>query len=191
MKSERELWNAKFREGSHSSLEPDPFLVWANEKFIAPAFPRPRRLIDVAGGVGRHAIYLARKGWDVTVLDISESGLKLAEQRAAEERLMVTLVETDLDEFHLNKSSAQFDVVLVFFYLQRELFPALERLLRPGGLLIYKTHLHSATNTRGPTHPAHLLERGELRNAFPMLEVLYFRESIDQRSTVELVARKA
>jgi SAM-dependent methyltransferase len=190
MESERELWNAKYREGSHSSLKPDPFLVWADAHFIRPAFPNPGRLMDVAGGVARHAIYFAREGWAVTVLDISEAGLKCAEHAAAAERLTITLIEADLQNFHLGKWAGQFDVVLVFFYLQRELFPAIERMLRPNGFLIYKTYLQRATNTGGPSHPMHLLKPCELKSAFATLEVLHFRENIGERSTAELVARR-
>jgi 2-polyprenyl-3-methyl-5-hydroxy-6-metoxy-1,4-benzoquinol methylase len=171
-------------------LTPDPFLIWADAKFIGPAFPQGGNVIDVAGGVGRHAIYFARKRWNATLLDISEAGLRFAEQIASKERLTITLVEADLDEFHLKRWKRQFDLVLVFFYLQRELFPALEQLPRPGGFLIYKTYLHSETNRGGPTHPLHLLQRGELQTALPALEVLHFRENISERSTAELVARR-
>ena len=48
---EKASWNKKYSEGSHSSLEPDPFLVSAYEEFVADG--PPGAVLDVAGGVGR------------------------------------------------------------------------------------------------------------------------------------------
>ena len=77
---EKSSWNKKYSEGSHSSLEPDPFLVSAYDEFLSG---RPPGLaLDVAGGVGRHAIWLAQRGWRMKLLDISEVGIQQAEENA-------------------------------------------------------------------------------------------------------------
>src|SRR5205823_1320491 len=77
---EKASWNKKYSEGSHSSLEPDPFLVGANEEFVAD---RPAgSALDLAGGVGRHAIWLAQRGWRVKLIDISAVGINQAEENA-------------------------------------------------------------------------------------------------------------
>jgi 2-polyprenyl-3-methyl-5-hydroxy-6-metoxy-1,4-benzoquinol methylase len=78
---EKASWNKKYSEGSHASLEPDPFLVSACQEFLSGQ--RAGSALDVAGGVGRHAIWLARRGWRVRLLDISEIGIGLAEKNAA------------------------------------------------------------------------------------------------------------
>ena len=62
MDSERDKWNRRYREGSHGSHEPDPLLLHAYENFIEPLFPEAGRALDVAGGVGRHAIWMAEHG---------------------------------------------------------------------------------------------------------------------------------
>src|SRR5690242_11135179 len=78
--NEKTIWDKKYSEGSHSSLDPDPFLVSAYEEFL---FGTPPGLaLDVAGGVGRHAIWLAQRGWRVKLLDISEVGIRQAEENA-------------------------------------------------------------------------------------------------------------
>ena len=51
---ERTLWNKKYSEGSHASLEPDPFLLSAWSEFLKDIVPG--KALDVAGGVGRHAL---------------------------------------------------------------------------------------------------------------------------------------
>ena len=42
----------------------------------------------------------------------------------------------------------------------------------------------------GPTHPLHLLKRGELLESFPGLRVLSYRETVRDRGVAELVAIK-
>jgi 2-polyprenyl-3-methyl-5-hydroxy-6-metoxy-1,4-benzoquinol methylase len=69
---EKTSWNKRYSEGSHSSLEPDPLLLRAYEEFL-PSHAAGTAL-DVAGGVGRHALWLAERGWKVKLLDVSEVG---------------------------------------------------------------------------------------------------------------------
>ena len=78
---EKPLWNKKYSEGSHSSLEPDPFLVRAYDEFVFGT--TPGLALDLAGGVGRHSIWLAQRGWRVKLLDISDVGIQQAEENAA------------------------------------------------------------------------------------------------------------
>jgi len=63
-------------------LEPDSLLARAFSKFIRPLFPAGENALDLAGGGGRHAIWLARQGWEVTLIDISETGVEQARQKA-------------------------------------------------------------------------------------------------------------
>jgi SAM-dependent methyltransferase len=188
---ERELWNRRFSEGTHPPAEPDPFLIEAHERYVAPAFPNGGRVLDIAGGLGRHALFYARKGWQATLIDISEVAAQSVTEITEQEKLSLTIYTADLDEFRWREWSGQFDLVLVFFYLQRQLFPALMNLLRSGGLLIYKTHLRSETNSNSaPSNPLHVLEPGELQRAFAEMQILHHREQLSKRSTAELVARK-
>ena len=191
MQREREKWNRKFAEGSHPPPAPDSFLIEADKRFVAPAFPDGGRVLDVAGGLGRHALFYSHKGWQATLIDISEVAAQKLAEIAEREKLSLTIYTADLDEFSLQKWQQQFDLVLVFFYLQRQLFPALMDLLRAGGLLIYKTHLRSETNSSSaPSNPLHVLEPDELPRVFAQMEILDYRERLTERSTAELVARK-
>src|SRR6478609_11314937 len=155
---EKASWNKKYSQGSHSSLEPDPFLVSAYEEFVAD---RPAgSALDLAGGVGRHAIWLAQRGWRVKLLDISEVGIQQAEENANRTGTAESISKEIRD---LNTMSdlgrEQYDLVVVFFFLQRELFPALLDATKPGGTLIYKTYTTEQKNfPGGPSHPMFLLE---------------------------------
>jgi SAM-dependent methyltransferase len=187
--SEKEIWNAKYSSGSHTSLRPDPFLLQADKDYVQPLLPAPGSVLDLAGGVGRHAIFYAKRGWQATLLDVSEQGITLAQQNARRSRVEMEAVIADLKQFNLRRWRAHFDLVLVFFYLERKLFPALTQMLKPGGLLLCKTYLHGTV--KGPTHPLHLLEPNELLRTFRNLRVLDYRETFGQSRTAEFVGRKA
>jgi len=86
--------------------------------------------------------------------------------------------------------------VVVFNYLQRDLFAALEAALAPGGVLVYETFTRAHTQELGhDVDRRYLLAPGELRAAFPSLEVVRYREAIDDRgghprAVAGLVARR-
>jgi len=187
---EKALWNKKYSERSHSSLDPDPFLITAYDEFLSgnPA----GNALDVAGGVGRHAIWLAQCGWRVKLLDISEAGTKQAKENAIRTGTAASIsAETrDLNTMQ-DLGGQQYDLVVVFFFLQRDLFPALAAALKPGGFLIYKTYTTEQKQfPGGPSHPMFLLEPNELLRAVSSLRVLHYHEIVQKKGVAELVARK-
>jgi tellurite methyltransferase len=188
--NEKTIWDKKYSERSHSSLVPDPFLVSAYEEFLAD---RPAgSALDLAGGVGRHAIWLAQRGWRVKLLDISEVGIRQAEENAARTGTAssISVKACDLSTAQ-ELGREQYDLVVVFFYLQREVFPALATAIKPGGFLIYKTYTTEQKNfSGGPSHPMFLLEPNELLHVFPSLRVLHYHETVTEKGVAEFVARK-
>ncbi|HEY2117385.1 MAG TPA: methyltransferase domain-containing protein [Candidatus Angelobacter sp.] len=188
--NEKSMWNQKYSEGSHASLEADPLLVNAYEEFLSTR--PPGIALDLAGGVGRHAIWLAQRGWRVKLLDISEIGIQQAEENAKRTGTAASISTQicDLNSMQ-DLGRQQYDLVLVFFFLQRELFPALISALKPCGLLICKTYTTEQKNfAGGPSHPMFLLEPNELLRAFSPLRVLHYHETIREKGVAELVARK-
>lgn len=187
---EKTLWDKKYNEGSHSSLSPDPFLLSAYAEFLADQ--PPGFALDVAGGVGRHSIWLAQRGWQVRLIDISEVGVQKAQENVKRTNTAAS-VSTESGDLNTMQDLGceQFDLVVVFFFLQRELVPALAATLKPGGMLIYKTYTTEQTGfAGGPSHPMFLLEPNELLRAFSSLRVLQYRETIQGKGVAELVARK-
>ncbi|HLW53221.1 MAG TPA: class I SAM-dependent methyltransferase [Candidatus Angelobacter sp.] len=191
---DKSVWNRKYAEAPEKWLEPDPFLVYAWEHFLKPA--TPGMALDVAGGAGRHAIWLADRGWQVKVLDVSDVGLQLARHNAVkvlgEERAGKFIDAETVDLNTVTDLGRQlYDLVLVFRYLNRELFPALSSALKPGGTLIYSTYTTAQLKFgKGPTEPQFLLQPGELRQAFSALRVLHHAETAKDRGVAELIASK-
>ena len=187
---EKSSWNKKYSEGSHSSLEPDPFMVSAYDEFLSGS--APGLALDVAGGVGRHSIWLAQRGWRIKLLDISDVGIKQAEANAKSTGTAAS-ISLEVRDLHVMQDLGreQYDLVVVFFFLQRDLFPAVAAALKPGGLLIYKTYTAEQKNfAGGPSHPMFLLESNELLHAFSSMRVLHYHETIQGKGVAELVARK-
>lgn len=185
---ERERWNRKYSEDSSAALRPpDPFLELAFAEFVRPLFPNGGRALDLAGGTGRHAIWLARQGWEVTLIDISETGIERARQNAGPLASHIRFVVDDLTRFQASQTEveARFDVVMAFFYLERSIFSEMVKAVRSGGFLVYKTYLKS--QGRRLKNPAHLLEAGELLRMAEGLRILQYRE-VDGKA--ELVAEK-
>lgn len=187
---ERKRWNQKYLEArTASGMVPDPFLVSAFSEYIRPLFPCGGRALDLAGGAGRHGIWLAQRGWEVTLIDISETGVEQARQNAGPLATQIHFVVDDLTRY--KASQTPFDVVMTFFYLERSIFSEILESLRPGGLLVYKTYTLEQTRIGGsPKNPKHLLKPNELRELTEGLHVLHYREEITDKATGELVARK-
>ena len=186
---ERASWNRRYREGSHADFEPDPFLLTAYDEFISPLYAKGGAALDIAGGLGRHAIWLAELRWKVTVVDISEVAFQKAKDKAEERDVKIDFLVRDLRQFDPGRE--KFDMVLVFFYLQRDLFPLLLNSLKPGGLLVYKTYTEEHKKlAKGPKHPEYFLQPNELLHSFLRLKVLSYRETMVDSGVAELVAQK-
>jgi len=145
-----------------------------------PLLPKGRAL-DVAAGSGRNTLYLVEHGFSVHAIDRDQEALQALQATACERRLLQVTVEVvDLegpafpDEAF---SPATYDVVLVFFYLFRPLFPAFLRTLKPGGMLVYETFLlENHLRYNHPQRAAFCLAAQELRTLASGLQVLYYDE---------------
>jgi 2-polyprenyl-3-methyl-5-hydroxy-6-metoxy-1,4-benzoquinol methylase len=107
---------------------------------------RSQSILDIGCGTGRHAIELARRGYRVTGLDLSEGQLRLAREKAAEAGVLVDFLCRDATQPHFQR---QFDAALMFC---EGAFPLMETdeknyailshacaALRPGGKLLQTT----------------------------------------------------
>jgi SAM-dependent methyltransferase len=123
----------------------------------------------------------------------------VARCRAEAERrgLHVEAIQADLESYQLPREA--YDVVIDFYYLQRDLAAALAAALRPGGVLVFESF---TTEQRrfgwGPQQEEFLLRPGELRSLFAGLEELVYREGLVEsqsgrgtKAVAGLVARKA
>lgn len=157
----------------------------------ADLLPAAGDALDVASGRGRHALWLAARGWRVTALDRSPEAIAELGEEARRRGLAVTAVTRDLESGDADLGRDRYDLIVVVHYLHRPLFPALLDALRPGGLLVYETFTRRQADRGKPTNPAFLLDDGELRQLVAPLEVLAYREgAFDDRDVASVVGRK-
>jgi dihydroneopterin aldolase len=135
------------------------------------------RALDLACGRGRNTLYLAQEGFQVEAWDRDADALEaLRAQAAARGITAVTTRLVDLEREPKIPAGA-YDVIVVSYYLQRDLAPEIAQALRPGGLLLYETFLidnHERFNH--PKRREFCLEHNELLTLFPTLRVLAYRE---------------
>jgi SAM-dependent methyltransferase len=183
-------WDLKYEQGLPSLTEPDPFFIAAYEKFVEPSFPNPGAALDLAGGLGRHALWLASRSWQVAVVDVSEVAIGKLSQSARDLNVKVDLFVGDAAEYKFE--STRFDLVLLFYHLDRSLFPKIAAALKPGGLLLSKMSLRWDSDGKSATVGAVPLNRDELPSLVPELHVLYHQERpVRDRGVVEFVGRKS
>ncbi|MCX7611293.1 MAG: class I SAM-dependent methyltransferase [Ignavibacterium sp.] len=70
------------------------------------------KVLDMACGAGRHSILLAKKGYELTGIDLSENLLSEARRIAESEKLNIKFVKADIRNFYTDE---KFDLVLNLF----------------------------------------------------------------------------
>jgi tellurite methyltransferase len=201
MPSSQSDWDAKHRLAAAGAPAEPVSIV----RELLPLLPRGPAL-DLACGTGRHTLLLAERGQHVVGVDWSNVALNILEARAQathfsvdrlspmeragrRRRRGIQLLHANLEQVKLPEHA--FDLILCFQYLQRSLFPQISRALRPGGVLLFETFTRAQLEFEGgPRNPSHLLETGELREAFPALRALFYRELRAGQGIASLLAQK-
>ncbi len=183
--ADRERWNQRYRERGEGPGAPSDFLrAWEDR------LPRAGRALDVAGGLGQDALGLARRGLDVTLVDVSDVALEAAAAAARAEGLALTCLPRDVEA--LGPPPGPFDVVVCLNYLWRPLFAALPGVLAPGGWFLFAQPTRK--NLTRHAHPSarFLLEDGELPGLVQGLRVVELTEGWTGagRHEARLVARR-
>jgi SAM-dependent methyltransferase len=176
----RARWNQRYTEKGLTPF-PDRPSEWLAENRGLLAGPAGRRALDIACGDGRNSVYLAGLGFAVDAVDVSDVAIAALQAAAGERGLPVDARRMDLEIEPL--PVGRYDVVVQISYLQRDLFGALERALRPGGLLVVETVSRAHVEELGKRFdPRFVLDEGELLHAFPDLLVRHYREGVTERS---------
>jgi SAM-dependent methyltransferase len=181
-------WDLKYEQGLPSLTEPDPLFIWAYETFAAPSFPKARAALDVAGGLGRHGLWLAMRNWQVTVVDVSEVAMAKLRQTADALNLDIKLFVGDAARYKFEPEG--FDLIVLFYHMDRSLFPRIASALKTGGVLISKMSLRWSTSEEPVAPRNDLLYRGELPSLLPGISVLHHEERpVRDRGVVEFVGK--
>jgi ubiquinone/menaquinone biosynthesis C-methylase UbiE len=159
---------------------------------------RGRKALDLGCGEGRHSIHLARRGWDVTALDLEPRALAEARARARKAGVRVRFVRGNA--LDLRFPDGRFDLVLdygCFHHIVRRDGPryrrGLRRVLVPGGALLlsvfstkFRHHAGERRTRDWLVHRNHYDRfftraglRDEFRDSFDMEAVLEEHEGLN------------
>ena len=102
-----------------------------------------KKVLDVGCGGGILAEAMARRGAEVTGIDLGEKGLRVAELHLAESKLPVKYEMVSAED-HAARHAGEFDVVTCMELLEHVPEPAgmvaaCARLARPGGFVFFST----------------------------------------------------
>jgi SAM-dependent methyltransferase len=193
-------WDARYAEpGWAFGTEPNDFL-----REQAHRLP-PGRVLCLAEGEGRNAVWLAQQGHAVTAVDLSRAGLDKAQRLARERGVAISTVHADLASYEIEPGAWQ-GVVSIFAHVpaavRQRLHAAVCNGLAPGGVLLLEAYRPQqlGRGTGGPPDDERLLNLERLRPELGALEWLLARELdrdvVEGRchtgaaSVVELVARR-
>jgi len=126
----------------------------------------PMRALDLGCGSGREAVFLAKRGWTVDVVDNQQMALDRS-------LLMANFHKVQLQTHHINLKTQSpsfvpngFDLICMFRFLERDLLSQIKLWLKPGGRFICETFSTEAIRFGKPKNKALLLKSGELQSAF-------------------------
>jgi SAM-dependent methyltransferase len=166
-RADRDHWDAH-HAGFDGSTGRPPARFLAEHAFLLGV----GRTLEVAAGSGRNALFLAARGHRVIACDASRAALEAI--RAASTGGRIDLVQMDLDDPGFREASV--DNVVCVNFLDRRLFPEIERWLRPGGVLLFDTFLVDQRAVGHPRNPDFLLGRNELLEQLRRYRILRYRE---------------
>jgi tellurite methyltransferase len=180
-----EKWNERYRNDlSRKEVKPREILT-RNIHLI----PQDALVLDVAMGAGGNGAFLQKLGRRVIGIDISDVAVRLCKLHSPE----MMAVIGDMSSFSFPANT--FDVILNFYFLQRELINRYARCLKPGGLVFMETLTRGMLAIKPDLTPDNLLEEGELLALFKGWNVIEYGEGVfpsstgSQKAIARIVAR--
>lgn len=172
------MWDERYSGETYAyGTEPNDFLV---EKF--DNLP-PGRVLCLAEGEGRNAVWLAGRGYEVSAVDASSAGLKKARRLADARSVKIKTVHADLADYVIEPQ--YWDVIVSIFChlppgLRRDLHRRCVEGLRPGGVVLLEAYTPAQLEykTGGPPSADMMMDRQSISTEFVGLEFLHLRERV-------------
>ena len=164
--------------------DPADFVVVA-----ADHLPDSGTAADLAGGTGGTALWLAERGLDTTLVEVSARAAEVAVAAAAERGVALRTLLHDLEGEE--PFEASWDVVVVSNFLHRPLLARLAEHVRPGGVALVR--IATVRNLERNEHPSRrfLVDENELPDLCAGLEVVSHEERwFADRHEARLIARR-
>ena len=178
------MWNERYATEEYVyGTAPNAFLT-----SVAGQVPVGSRLLCLAEGEGRNAVYLAGLGHDVVAVDQSAVGLDKAQRLAKEKGVEIEVVVADLAEYQIEPAS--WDAIISIFChippeLRKRIHASVVAGLAPGGLFILEGYTQGQLElkTGGPPVAELMMALDDLKLE---LDGLNFKHAVElHRNVVE------
>lgn len=178
------MWNERYARDAYAyGKEPNDF-IRAQETRL----PAGSRVLCIAEGEGRNAVFMAGRGHAVTAMDQSSEGMAKARRLAAERGVDIATVRANAEDFDLGREAWD-GIVSVFAHMPRALRQDLHRrvvtALAPGGVLLLEAYAPKQLEFRtgGPPDVALTMSVQDLQSELAELNFLLAQEV--EREVVE------
>lgn len=148
--------------------------------------------LDLACGRAGNAQLLATKNFQVDAFDLSPNVINALKQY---DQTSINPQVWNSEEDTLKIS--YYDVIVVSYFLQRDLFPTIIQALKPKGLLFYQTWSQESVDSSGPRNPNFRLRQGELLSHCNGMRIILYQEegntgdvNLGNRNEACLIAQK-
>ena len=142
------MWDKRYKEeGFAYGTEANDFL-----KSEFSRIPKGGRVLCLAEGEGRNAVFLARQGYAVTAVDQSSVGLEKAKKLASKNKVEISTIVTDLRDYDLGNECWD-GIVSISAHVPPELRTKLHNQvansLKKGGVFILEAYTERQIEMRG------------------------------------------
>lgn len=162
------IWDERY---TNNNEQPTACQILRDFSYLLPAHGQA---LDFACGLGGNALLLSASGLTTSAWDLSSVGIEKLTSLAHQQSLQINAQARDVILSPPEENS--FDVIVVSYFLERQLFPALLAALKPSGLLFYETFIADKPAGSGPTNPDYLLQENELLHLTDSLLIRAYRE---------------
>lgn len=132
------MWDERYNTEEYAyGTEPNDFL-----KMNVAAIPKGR-VLSLAEGEGRNAVFLAKQGYSVTAVDSSSVGLDKAKKLAKENGVNIEFIYSDLADYEIGEN--QWDGIISIFCplptsLRKLVHKKVVRGLKPNGVFLLEAY---------------------------------------------------
>ncbi|WP_101509680.1 class I SAM-dependent methyltransferase [Thermotoga sp. KOL6] len=150
-------------------------------KILKNFYIRGNKVLDVACGEGTFAVAIAKQGFEVVGVDISEEMLKFAKKRAKKEKVSVVFLRKDMRNLDFQE---EFDIATCWFdslnYLLdynelKATFEGVWNALKPGGVFLFDMNTVYGLFMASQEGPIYIQQSGE--NIFEVQDIEFDLES--------------
>jgi tellurite methyltransferase len=169
----RTKWNSKHKEQLEQKKGPT-----ANRRLEGLSlYLNGGRALDIACGLGGNSFFLAKKNYQVQAVDISDIAIAYIQDQITKRKLSINPQKCDLTDLNkLQWPCDSFNLVVITYYLDRELFPTVKKIIAENGYFFMETYFQSSQDNQKISNQ-YMLRPQELLSEFEDWKILFYEEN--------------